>query len=178
MEDGVSYIIGPGKVDCFHHSIANGTVLDFEMEVMKGGDLKATYRIIAPSGKVLAEEFDTTSVEKTIDVTEDGVHDFCFDNKNSMFAEKVIYFDLGLFDDNVQMYQELNTVLKDDNSTSSETYDKIVQVTEALRKQMDTVSNLQGVYRAKSGRHMYILDSNISRTHFTSDTVGEDDPYD
>ena len=33
MEDGVSYIIGSGKVDCFHRMIKNGTMLDFEMEV-------------------------------------------------------------------------------------------------------------------------------------------------
>lgn len=33
MEDGVSYIIGSGKEDCFHSLINNGTTLDFEMEV-------------------------------------------------------------------------------------------------------------------------------------------------
>ena len=46
MEDGVSYIIGPGKVDCFHHSIANGTVLDFEMEVSTLCVSKQMYRLL------------------------------------------------------------------------------------------------------------------------------------
>ena len=33
MEDGVSYVVGSGKLDCFHRVIKNGTTLDFEMEV-------------------------------------------------------------------------------------------------------------------------------------------------
>ena len=33
MEDGVSYVVGSGKLDCFHRVIRNGTTLDFEMEV-------------------------------------------------------------------------------------------------------------------------------------------------
>ena len=121
---------------------------------MKGGDLKATYRIIAPSGKVLAEEFDTTSVEKTIDIIENGVHDFCFDNKKSMFAEKVIYFDLGLFDDNVQMYHELNTVLKVDNSTSSETYDKIVVSLCSLATMKMFCFTLPDLYKERSNQEI------------------------
>ena len=35
MEDGVSYIIKPGSIDCFYRELANGTTVDFEMEVGK-----------------------------------------------------------------------------------------------------------------------------------------------
>ncbi len=35
MEDGTSYIIRPGKIDCFHRELKRGTNLDFEMEVKK-----------------------------------------------------------------------------------------------------------------------------------------------
>lgn len=84
------------------------------------------YRIKSPSGETVAEENDVTSVEKTIEVKENGVYDFCFDNKKSIFTEKVIYFDLGIYDENQDMYSDLNSILTVDNSTDSEMYSEIV----------------------------------------------------
>ena len=83
-----------------------------------------TYRIQAPSGTVVAEEFSTTSAEKTIETAESGVYDFCFDNKHSMFMEKVVYFDLGIYDDQQEIYRDPKLAV--DNSTSSEMYTEIV----------------------------------------------------
>ena len=83
-----------------------------------------TYRIKAPSGKIVAEEFLATSAEKTIETAETGVYDFCFDNKHSMFMEKVVYFDLGVYDDNQEIYQDSNLAV--DNSTNTEMYTEIV----------------------------------------------------
>ena len=37
MEDGTTYIIGPGRIDCFHRELKNGTNMDFEMEVRQLG---------------------------------------------------------------------------------------------------------------------------------------------
>ena len=42
------------------------------------------------------------------------------------------------------------------------------RVTEVIRKRIDTVSNFQGVYGAKSGRHQYLLESNIARVNWFS----------
>ena len=43
MEDGVSYIIKPGRIDCFYRELTNGTTVDFEMEVKK--DLNLIFRL-------------------------------------------------------------------------------------------------------------------------------------
>ena len=93
---------------------------------MKGGDLTLSYNVKSPSGEILAEEIGATSVEKTIEIKEDGVYDFCFDNKNSMFADKVVYFDLGIYDENQDIYSDWGSVATADNSTNNEMYSEIV----------------------------------------------------
>ena len=98
----------------------------FFLKVMKGGDLTLNYQVKSPSGEILAEELGATSVEKTIDAKEDGIYDFCFNNKNSMFTDKVVYFDLGIYEDNQELYDELGSVLSTDNSTDSKMYSEIV----------------------------------------------------
>eukprot|EP00794_Sanderia_malayensis_P016607 gene16607-18293_t len=148
--------------------VKKGTTIDFEMEVMKGGDLKLSYRIKSPSGAIIAEELEATSVEKDIEAPEDGTYDFCFDNSNSMVTEKVVYFDLGVYDENQDMYNELEGKLKADNETDKETYTEIVRVTELIRKRIDTVSNYQGIYRAQTGRHQYLIESNMARVTWFS----------
>ena len=93
---------------------------------MKGGDLTLNYVVKSPSGEILAEELGATSVEKTIEAKEDGIYDFCFDNKKSMFGDKVVYFDLGIYDEDQEIYSDLGSVLTVDNSTNSEMYSEIV----------------------------------------------------
>ncbi len=93
---------------------------------MKGGDLTLSYRIKAPSGEVIADELHVTSVEKNVDANEDGVYDFCFDNSDSMLAEKVVYFDIGVYEQTQDMYNELDGKLAVDNKTDSKTFAEIV----------------------------------------------------
>lgn len=94
---------------------------------MRGGDLTISYTVKSPSGIILAEDLGATSAETTIEAKEDGVYDFCFDNRKSMLAEKVVYFDLGIYDDTNQiLHSDFDSVLATDNSTDSEMYSEIV----------------------------------------------------
>ena len=105
--------------------ILTSSIVSF-FQVMKGGDLTLTYAIKSPTGEILAEEVGATSVEKTIEAKEDGVYDFCFDNKKSMFAEKVVYFDLGIYDDDQEIISDWGSSVAVDNTTNSEMYSEIV----------------------------------------------------
>ena len=93
---------------------------------MKGGDLTLSYRIKSPSGVIIAEELSVTSVEKNIDALEDGVYDFCLDNSNSMITERVVYFDLGVYDATQDIFQDLNGTLTVDTFKDADTYTEIV----------------------------------------------------
>lgn len=52
-----------------------------------------------PYGRILVDDRDKMDNLHTIDrVGVDGTYQFCMDNSRSMFSEKVVYFDLLVYD--------------------------------------------------------------------------------
>lgn len=66
---------------------------------MQGGDLDINFEIMDPYGRILVDDRDKMDNLHTIDrVGVDGTYQFCMDNSRSMFSEKVVYFDLLVYD--------------------------------------------------------------------------------
>jgi len=69
-----------------------------------GGELDITFQVIAPSKALLVDDEKKTDEVHTVQADEDGIYTFCFDNSFSMFAEKIVYVDLGLESDVVDSW--------------------------------------------------------------------------
>ena len=91
---------------------------------MRGGELDITYQIKSPSGNIVAEEPKITSVEKVIEVPETGVYEICFDNSFSLLTQKLVYFDLGVYSEEQDLFQGLD--LSEDNTTLNEEHQGVV----------------------------------------------------
>jgi len=66
---------------------------------LQGGDLDINFEIMDPYGRILVDDRDKMDNLHTIDrVGVDGTYQFCMDNSRSMFSEKVVYFDLLVYD--------------------------------------------------------------------------------
>ena len=59
------------------------------------------FQVISPSGALLVNDEKKTDEVHSFQATENGVYTFCFDNSFSTLAEKIVYVDLGLENDDM-----------------------------------------------------------------------------
>lgn len=69
-----------------------------------GGELDIIFQVVAPSGDVLVSDVKKTDEVHTVQAAESGVYAFCFDNTFSTLAEKVVFADLGLENDDIDSW--------------------------------------------------------------------------
>jgi len=69
------------------------------MQVLQGGELDINFEIMDPYGRILVDDRSKMDNLHTVDrVGVDGTYQFCLDNTHSLFSEKVVYFDLLIYD--------------------------------------------------------------------------------
>jgi len=162
IEDGISYVVGPGKRDCFYRVLAVGDIMDFDLQVLSGGDMDITVTIAAPTKGLLLEQFQETEVSEEIQIEEDGPYEVCFDNTFSTFTEKVVYFDLGIDENNrtgldhIQLFKDI-PVLKDD----VEHVQQLLKSMDNIGFKIEVIAHHQATYRSKHSRHKYLQDTNL-----------------
>lgn len=95
-----SYLITiePHQEDCFHERLVKGTKIKFTFEVLDGGSLDIDLTIKDPSNYVIHSEQKQSSGRYTIEANQDGPHTYCFGNKMSSFAMKIVMFSVEFSD--------------------------------------------------------------------------------
>lgn len=80
--------------ECFHEKVPVGTKLGFSFEVVEGGFYDIDVEIKDPTNVIIHQDERASNGKFTIEANMEGPYQFCFNNKKSSFAPKVIIFDI------------------------------------------------------------------------------------
>jgi hypothetical protein len=98
--------IDPHQEDCFHENLKKGTKIKFTFEVLDGGSLDIDLTIKDPQDYVIHSEQRQSSGRYTIEANQEGQHTYCFSNKLSSFAMKIVMFNIEFSDKKTESDQE------------------------------------------------------------------------
>lgn len=90
--------IDPHQEECFHERLQKGTKIKFTFEVLDGGSLDIDLTIKDPNNYVIHSEQRQSSGRYTIEANQEGPHTYCFSNKMSSFANKIVMFNVEFTD--------------------------------------------------------------------------------
>ena len=90
--------IDPNEEDCFHETLKKGTKIKFTFEVLDGGSLDIDLTIKDPNNYVIHSEQRQSSGRYTIEANQEGPHTYCFANKLSTSAMKIVMFNIEFTD--------------------------------------------------------------------------------
>ncbi|XP_071796005.1 transmembrane emp24 domain-containing protein 5-like [Asterias amurensis] len=96
IEHDLTVVVPAGRRECFHQHIKEKKTLDFEFQVIEGGEMDINFILRSPTNKALATEARKQEGIYTFGTHETGDYLFCFDNSFSRMSEKLVYFDLAL----------------------------------------------------------------------------------
>lgn len=88
----------PHHEECFHEKFNKGAKVSFTFEVLDGGSLDIDLTIKDPNNNVIHSEEKKSSGHYTIEANQEGQHTYCFGNKMSSFAMKIVMFDIQFTD--------------------------------------------------------------------------------
>lgn len=106
FQDGKSItltvIVQPGRSDCFYEHLNHGSTVYIDYQVLSSSqedsqDISFYFR--SPSQADIISGNNVTVDTHEYVVTEEGIHEFCIDNTNSMFSEKTVFFDIYILRD-------------------------------------------------------------------------------
>lgn len=98
--------IDPHQEECFHERLQKGTKIKFTFEVLDGGSLDIDLAIKDPNDYVIHSEQRQSSGRYTIEANQEGPHTYCFSNKMSSFATKIVMFNVDFTDVKKESDQE------------------------------------------------------------------------
>lgn len=106
--------LDPHQEECFHERLLKGTKIKFTFEVLDGGSLDIDLTIKDPNNYVIHSEQRQSSGRYTIESNQDGPHTYCFSNKMSTLATKIVMFDVEFSEakkDSDQEHDKLNNMV-------------------------------------------------------------------
>lgn len=98
--------IDPHQEECFHERLQKGTKIKFTFEVLDGGSLDVDLAIKDPNNYIIHSEQRHSSGRYTIEANQDGPHTYCFGNKMSSLATKIVMFNVEFTDVKKESDQE------------------------------------------------------------------------
>lgn len=90
--------IDPHQEECFHERLPKGSKIKFTFEVLDGGSLDIDLTIKDPNNYVIHSEQRQSSGRYTIEANQDGPHTYCFSNRMSTVATKIVMFNVEFND--------------------------------------------------------------------------------
>lgn len=145
--------IEPNHEECFHEKLSKGTKIKFTFEVLDGGSLDIDLTIMDPNNHVIHSEHKQTSGRYTIEANQEGQHTYCFGNKMSSFAMKIVMFNV-----------EFSEAKKD----SDHEQDKLQDMVTELSALMTGVKHEMDFLAARDRLHRRISESINSRVSIWS----------
>lgn len=123
--------------ECFHERVPIGTKLGFSFEVVEGGFFDIDVEIKDPNNMLLHQEERSSSGKFTIEATMEGAYQFCFNNKRSSFAPKVIIFDIDKSDASTKKDLSQDSTPSADGKEDSEVNKLVTMINQLM---MSTIS--------------------------------------
>ncbi|KAK7930161.1 hypothetical protein WMY93_006556 [Mugilogobius chulae] len=169
LDSEFTYLLPPGRSECFFQSaIKNGT-MEVEYQVIAGAGMDVDFSIISPHGISLFFESRRSDGVHVVEPTEEGDYQICFDNTFSHFSEKMVFFEIivegrgGDVDDS-----EWEGLVEPEGSLLEYKLDDIRESMDSLHKRLERSRQMQVVLRAFEARDRNLLEDNLWRVSFWS----------
>lgn len=169
----MTVIVPAGQRECFHQHMKEKQTLDFEYQVLEGGDLDINFILRSPTNKALATDARKEDAIHTFELKETGEYLFCFDNSFSRMARKTVFFDLIVdSEDEVEDPNEAEKQAYFDAYAAQEMYEirieEIEDVLSNVKENLFKSQSHQRTWRNIEFRDRYIAERNYERVGFWS----------
>ncbi|XP_033100040.1 transmembrane emp24 domain-containing protein 5-like [Anneissia japonica] len=170
FEIDMTVLVPAGRRECFYQSIKAKQTLDFEFQVIEGGDLDINFIIRSPSNKALATEARKAEGIYTRTTQESGDYLFCFDNTFSRVSSKTVFFDLALdYDDDEAALVHPKTQWFEAGAEVLEVRIEDMQTSlDIVQDNIKKAQQHQRVWRNVEFRDRYVAERNYERVSFWS----------
>ncbi|XP_038053096.1 transmembrane emp24 domain-containing protein 5-like [Patiria miniata] len=174
IEHDLTVVVPAGRRECFHQRIKEQKTLDFEFQVIEGGDMDINFILRSPTNKALATEARKQEGIYTFGTHETGDYLFCFDNSFSRMTEKLVYFDLALdYDDEDEElrkppWMDLMTGTGGGTDTMEVRLEEIQTSLGIVRDNLHKSVQTQRLLRNVEFRDRYLAERNYERVSFWS----------
>lgn len=176
LERELTVEIPAQKEECFYEYVKTDQLIDVEYQVIDGGqtgDFGIDFRVIRPDGVPLLADLQKSDAAHHQSVRADGDYKFCFDNTNSRFGSKIVYFELTIENDSDDDEADRHDIdMSNYNFAEEDNYEMQVRDIDAsLRMIRDRISrsrHIQDQLRAFEFRDRSVAEHNFERVNFWS----------
>lgn len=177
----VTVEVAAGREDCyFLPDVKSGQNIEFEFQVIttnsQTGKLDLTARITSPHGTQLYEEIMKQDGSYNADASEDGDYRVCFNNMDSTWSDKTVYFEVEVGDpqdvyDDYMDSEELEEAKKRNEDTESLFEMKVEDIKTAIstvRIKVGKMRHFQWMLGAFMSKDTNQVESTMDKINFWS----------
>ncbi|XP_046360315.2 transmembrane emp24 domain-containing protein 6-like [Haliotis rufescens] len=146
--------VAAGKEECFYQFAAEGSRLYVSYSVVRGGDRNIDFFLLGIYGEVVDTQYDKPGAMVQTEMKERGYMEFCFDNTQSRYGSKLVYFFLMTF-----LIDRWSQYLKDVDEIRGLTVN-LSSILEGVELSLTDVDKYQTHTRLNVMRDWYLLNEN------------------
>ncbi|XP_063041765.1 transmembrane emp24 domain-containing protein 1b [Engraulis encrasicolus] len=170
LDSEFTFLLPAGRTECFFQTASKNGSMEVEYQIIAGAGMDVDFTILSPHGYQLISEFRRSDGVHTVEPTEEGDYQICFDNSFSRFSEKMVFFEVIMEvpaaneeggDDEWAGLGEPETLLE-------YKLEDIRESIESVHRRLERSRQMQTALRAHEARDRYLLEDNLWRVSFWS----------
>ncbi|XP_076143465.1 transmembrane emp24 domain-containing protein 1b [Alosa pseudoharengus] len=169
LDSEFTFLLPAGRTECFFQTASKNGSMEVEYQIIAGAGMDVDFTILSPHGYQLISEFRRSDGVHTVEPTEEGDYQICFDNSFSRFSEKMVFFEVILEgpaseeggDDEWAGLGEPESLLEYKLEDIRESMDSV-------HRRLERSRQMQTALRAHEARDRYLLEDNLWRVSFWS----------
>ncbi|XP_076341542.1 transmembrane emp24 domain-containing protein 1-like [Tachypleus tridentatus] len=171
-ESELSITVGPGKTECFYQYAKEDDVIEIEYQVLDAtfGDieirreLNINFFLRSPTNREIISDYMKADAVHRHEVKERGDYKICFDNTNSRFSTKSVYFEIFVDSEEEDRWDNLDVVYPPE-LIYNDTIEDIKNCMDKVRDNLIKVKHFQDQMRATEARDRNIQEHNFSQVN-------------
>ncbi|XP_056136588.1 transmembrane emp24 domain-containing protein 1b [Lampris incognitus] len=165
-----TFLLPAGTSECFFQTATKNGTMEVEYQVVAGAGMDVDFIIRSPQGFQLISEFRRSDGVHTLEPTEEGDYQICFDNSFSRFSEKMVFFEVIIEGQggDVGGDDEWAGLDEADGNLLEYKLDDIRESMESVHRRLERSRQMQKVLRAFETRDRNLLEDNLWRVSFWS----------
>ncbi|XP_028679446.1 transmembrane emp24 domain-containing protein 1-like [Erpetoichthys calabaricus] len=163
-----TFILPAGRIECFYQKTEKNVSMEVEYQVIAGAGMDVDFSISSPQGVILYTDFRRSDGMHTIDSTDEGDYQLCFDNTFSKFSEKMVFFEV-IFDSPQEGQDDWSQMVPPEELLDYKLED-IRESIESTWNRLERSVQIQTVLRAFEARDRNLQEDNLWRVTFWSAT--------
>ncbi|XP_015204744.1 transmembrane emp24 domain-containing protein 1a [Lepisosteus oculatus] len=163
-----TFILPAGRTECFFQTATKNSTMEVEYQVIAGAGMDVDFTIKSPYGYYIISDFRKSDGVHTVEPTDEGDYQICFDNTFSKFSEKMVFFEVifeGPAGEEVQ--DDWSNMVEPENLLEYKLED-IRDSIDSVHRRLERSMQMQTVLRAFEARDRNLQEDNLWRVTFWS----------